>query len=305
MMASSCRICGSTRHQTVLSNYQAMGRSWDLIQCLSCGLVSTEPIPDDDILEGRYSQDYWAASDDRTTGAVYNIRMRGFARRLRKMVRSGDKALDVGAGNGAWVGLLNACGFEAVGIDPYAAGSAAGPVLKYALEDAPFEKTSFDLISFMHVLEHTRDPAVTLKTAHQLLKPGGLLVIEVPNIGSLGFTVFNKRWFPLDDIPSHINHFNRQSLIHSVRNCGTYTLILDGGFSLKDSPSILVNSLFPGLSPRRVRRRNDGRHPLYLKVIYLMAQATLLPAAMILARAGRGEIIRLVFKKYENGTKSP
>jgi hypothetical protein len=156
----------------------------------------------------------------------------------------------------------------------------------------------------MHVLEHTADPVGTLKIAHQMLKPGGLLVIEVPNIGSLGFTLFRKRWFPLDDIPSHINHFNRQSLLQAVRNCGEYDLIQDGGFSLKDSPSILANSVFPGLSPRQVRRRNAGRHPLYLKVIYLLVQAVILPAALFLAWTGRGEVVRLVLKKKDNGTNS-
>lgn len=292
-----CTVCGHTRNSTVLTDYPAAGRSWDLVQCRHCGLIRTYPMPDDKVLSDQYSDNYRAAGDDASTSMIYNLRMNGLARKLRKLTRSGDSALDVGAGNGAWTALLLSHGFDATGIDPYAEESSAPRILTCSLEDAPFENQSIDLITFMHVLEHLKDPVKSLGIAVSLLKPGGLLVVEVPNIESLGYVLFKKRWFPLDDIPSHISHFSRESLSYLVRQTGEFVPVMDSGFSLKDSPSILANTLFPGLCPRTVRKNHAGRHPLHLKIIYLLVQLALLPVAWIAARTGRGEVIRLVLKK--------
>jgi SAM-dependent methyltransferase len=297
MKKISCRVCGCTRQKIILKDYRALNRSWDLVKCLNCGLVSTEPLPDEEILAFKYTGDYWAASSDPAAAVMYNLRMKAFARRLCKALPHGCKALDVGAGNGLWVNLLKANGFDATGIDPYAPDTAKTAVFKCSLQKAPFEKKSFDLITFLHVLEHMENPADSLKEADRFLKPGGLLVIEVPNIESMGFRLFKTKWFPLEDIPSHINHFSKTSLLFTVKNAGNYSLIMDRGFSLKDSPSILVNTIFPDLSPRSVRNKYSGRHPACLKASYLLCQGLVLPFAWIVAKAGHGEVVRMVFKK--------
>jgi predicted SAM-dependent methyltransferase len=46
---------------------------------------------------------------------------------------------------------------------------------------AQFPPASVDRILISHVLEHLRDPYRTLKQAHDILKPGGVLEIRVPN----------------------------------------------------------------------------------------------------------------------------
>jgi SAM-dependent methyltransferase len=294
---TSCHLCGCSRQKTFLIDYRAIDRSWDLVKCLNCGLVRTDPLPDKDILALKYAGEYWVASGDPTAAVMYNLRMKAFARRLGKMLPHGSKAMDVGAGNGLWINLLKINGLEAIGIDPYAPDTVKRGVFKCSLQEAPFEKDSFDLITFLHVLEHMKYPADSIKKADQFLKPGGLLVIEVPNINSMGFTLFNKKWFPLEDIPSHINHFSKTSLMFTVKKAVNYSLIMDSCFSLKDSPSILVNTIFPNLSPRAVRNRYSGRHPFCLKALYLVCQTFVLPFSWIFAKAGYGEVVRMVFKK--------
>jgi len=212
MRKATCRICGYCGNQPpVLQDYRILGRTWDLVRCQYCGLVSTDPMPEDQVLALKYADNYWAAADDASAAMVYKLRMKGFARRLRRMVQTGDRALDVGAGTGLWVNVLRSSGFDAFGVDPYAVEIPGGFVFRCFLQEAPFSKKSFDLITYMHVLEHMKDPVGAIRVADRFLKPGGLLAIEVPNIDSLGFKLFKDRWFPLDDIPSHISPISATS----------------------------------------------------------------------------------------------
>jgi SAM-dependent methyltransferase len=53
------------------------------------------------------------------------------------------------------------------------------------LESAPFAEESFDVILFSHSLEHLFSLADTLAHARRLLKPEGMIVVTVPNVGSV------------------------------------------------------------------------------------------------------------------------
>ncbi len=60
---------------------------------------------------------------------------------------------------------------------------------------APTIPGSYDVISMMHYLEHTREPREEIQAAHDVLVPGGYLLIEVPNpISPLGKMV-GGNWY--------------------------------------------------------------------------------------------------------------
>jgi len=50
--------------------------------------------------------------------------------------------------------------------------------------DYPARDGVFDIIFFNHVIEHIRDDASALATAHRILAPGGLLILGTPNEGA-------------------------------------------------------------------------------------------------------------------------
>jgi hypothetical protein len=68
-------------------------------------------------------------------------------------------------------------------------------------------------------------------------------------------------------------------------------------FSHRHSPSSIVLSLFPSISPPRVRRKNSGRYPLPLMVLYLILQLAAYPFALLGSLMKRGEIIRMYVRK--------
>jgi SAM-dependent methyltransferase len=111
---------------------------------------------------------------------------------------------------------LRARGWEVHGTELSAvsasyARSLGIPVLQSAVEDAPFVDASFDVITMFHVLEHLTDPKRALFRLYRLLRPGGLLIVEVPNIGSWYARVFGDVWFHYD-VPRHLYHFSRDTL---------------------------------------------------------------------------------------------
>lgn len=111
--------------------------------------------------------------------------------RLRDVLRyktQGD-LLDVGCGMGDFCELAREAGFRVFGTefsDQYAevAKRMAGAEQMYVgrLQEIDFGGRLFDVISLWHVLEHLPDPLPTLLRLKGLLKPGGLISIEVPNV---------------------------------------------------------------------------------------------------------------------------
>ncbi|MFN4057482.1 MAG: class I SAM-dependent methyltransferase [Roseinatronobacter sp.] len=136
------------------------------------------------------------------------------------------RILEIGCGNGANLALLQSLGHNVTGIepDPAARRLALGRGLTIleghaeTLPDAVLAQT-FDLIMFMHVLEHCILPTRALEQARNLLSPGGRMVIEVPNSDCLGHAHFGALWFWLD-VPRHLNFFTPRALERMLADIG-------------------------------------------------------------------------------------
>ena len=60
--------------------------------------------------------------------------------------------------------------------------------------DMDLEDASFDVVTLWDVIEHTPDPTSVLEECRRVLKPGGLLVVNIPDIGSLVSSLMGRRW---------------------------------------------------------------------------------------------------------------
>ena len=79
------------------------------------------------------------------------------------------------------------------------------------LEECHFAEQYFDAVILWHVLEHLDHPQTTLALISRVLKPGGLLYLEVPNLTSLQSCTTGKNWFHLD-LEHHLYHFSPDGL---------------------------------------------------------------------------------------------
>lgn len=136
----------------------------------------------------------------------------------------GARVLDVGCGDGAFLEWARTAGWTGVGIDfdPSAVASAQSRGLDVrcgSIDSLRDEGASFDAITLSHVLEHVHDPANLLRQAGALLKPGGLLWIDTPNLASIGHAVFGASWLGLDP-PRHLILFTPSSLRALLEDVG-------------------------------------------------------------------------------------
>jgi 2-polyprenyl-3-methyl-5-hydroxy-6-metoxy-1,4-benzoquinol methylase len=140
----------------------------------------------------------------------------------------GARLLDVGCGEGAFLEWARAAGWEAVGVEPDPAAVAAArsrglTVHAGTVEALRSEASSFDVVTLSHVLEHVHDPRALLKSIRDLLKPGGLLWLDTPNITSVGCRLFGANWLGLDP-PRHLVLFNHPTLRSLLESLG-FTVI--------------------------------------------------------------------------------
>lgn len=136
------------------------------------------------------------------------------------------RILEVGCGDGSNLSVFKALGHEAVGVEPdtkarEVARNDGHLVYPGTAEALPAEVSNacFDAVVFMHVLEHCIDPFRAVKNAVDVIKPGGLLIAEVPNNGCLGSTRFGELWHWLD-VPRHLNFFTSDSLSNLILAAG-------------------------------------------------------------------------------------
>jgi SAM-dependent methyltransferase len=129
--------------------------------------------------------------------------------RIAKRLPRGARWLDVGCGSGTYMHRLRErFGIETFGVDiseaaVAAARSAGLEVFHGEVHNAPYAERSFDTVSGWWYLEHVSDPRAVVARMAAFLKPGGTLLIGVPNYASLNARLFRSRWYHLD-CPRHL-----------------------------------------------------------------------------------------------------
>lgn len=162
--------------------------------------------------------------------SVYEAELRGRARTARRHLAIVERyarrgrILDAGCASGLFLAGAADAGWEVTGIEPAealfqrarAALDGRGQVLPATLETAGLPEGYYDAITLWDVLEHVPDPLTVMKRCRALLKPGGHLFLNVPDLDSLAARLLGRRWPLL--LAEHLNYFNRESL----RWCGEH-----------------------------------------------------------------------------------
>ncbi len=189
-------------------------RMWGRLACDACGVATTDPWPSDESLSAAYGGAY-RPTGGRFSGpgdALLALTRGSLARRLDVIAPPGP-VLDVGAGSGGLVAAIARRGREALGLEREASGEA--------IRDATLTDLTGDwaAIVFWHSLEHLPEPGADLDRAIDLLAPGGVLTIAIPNADSLQARVFGDRWLALD-LPRHLTHVPASALTGRLRARG-------------------------------------------------------------------------------------
>jgi SAM-dependent methyltransferase len=128
----------------------------------------------------------------------------------------GQRLLDIGCGNGNFLVSASEAGWQVSGIEPDPKAATAArqrgvDVTVGTVDLLASESNCFDAITVSHVIEHVHEPKQLLQAVQRLLKPGGIVYIDTPNIQSHGAKLFRQNWRGLET-PRHLVLFNPASL---------------------------------------------------------------------------------------------
>lgn len=140
---------------------------------------------------------------------------------LRRFISAG-RLLEVGSSTGE---LLEEAGryFIATGIEADAASSRVARGRGLDCRTGPlagdaFEAASFDVAVLYHTIEHLPSPRATLVDLSRLIRPGGWLALETPNIATIWFHLLGARWRQF--IPDHRYFFTPETIERLCRETG-------------------------------------------------------------------------------------
>ncbi len=237
---NKCDICGSTNLEfvDVVHDYnKGFKGNFNLYKCKNCELMFLNPQPT--VEEGLkyYTSDYYQKLDEGTEiqRVIKNFRFSlqkfhsknqniskilfPFSQYVRgiKIIPNG-RYLDVGCGNGTFLYTMKRInpsgeyyGVEPGNFDEEDIKAHGLNVIRGTLEDAHYQDNYFDVITLNHVFEHVPNPSETIKELKRILKPGGILIIAVPNLNSLAYKIFGKFFYQLD-VPRHLFHYSDKNL---------------------------------------------------------------------------------------------
>lgn len=170
-----------------------------------------------------YYEELWERLPDELDPPHWELRRRF----LEREVRPGDRALDLGCGEGRFTALLDAAGARVVGIEVAEAALRRARRLHPALEfrltpvDGPLPAAdgAFDLVWASEVIEHVADTARWLSEVRRVLAPGGRLLLTTPSHGRLRVLIAGMERFsePLGD---HLHLYTRASLSELLEGFG-------------------------------------------------------------------------------------
>jgi len=272
---------------------------YSLVECQGCGLVRLSPRPTPEQIAGFYAKNYWYAGG-RMQELYRRIVLRDHVRFAAQALPGKGKVLDVGCGGGLFLRMMKERGYDVLGLDFSAEAARVAQeqhgvrVLVGDLTSSGIASSSCDLVTMYHVVEHLPDPALYLRAAGDLLRPGGALIVQVPDRDCWEASLLGIHWTGLD-VPRHLHVFRTSDLCRLVRSCG-FEVVREKHFSLRDHPAGLATGVAPSLDPVvRAIRKTDANPAtgLVKDLLYLGLTATALPFTLIEAMLGKGSSVTI------------
>ena len=193
-----------------------------LLHCAACDLIYASPVPDSDELASAYEA---AAFDSQLESVYASLTYASAIRPICTRLPDRLRALDIGAGDGAFCRELKALGFAAVtGLEPSSApldaadDSVKSHIVQAMFTSGMFSAETFTLVTCFQTIEHVSFPKALCEEAVRILKPGGALCIVAHNRRALSTRILGRS-SPIFDL-EHLQLFSPSSLRQLLESAG-------------------------------------------------------------------------------------
>src|SRR5215475_11586499 len=295
-----CDLCGATESDLVLTTPRLDG---PLVRCRECGLFyvvfpengdvgqtkvcPTSPVASEmaRLAERARELDLISPDVEASERPWRELAARERLDDLKRFIAKG-RFLEIGCSTGE---LLDAASssFTAMGVEADEGVSRAAAmrgldVFNGTLCDARFPEGHFDAAGMYHVIEHVPSPRRELRELRRIIKPGGWLVLETPNIATVWYRLLGARWRQF--IPDHIFFFTPRTI---TRLCES------GGFEVRE-----LRSVGKGLSLRLFINRLGRYHRPSANLLEAVSDPLRLSDLTI--RLKLGDVMRLYARRVED-----
>ena len=292
-----CLLCGADDFEVLYEAQYENAKDLDLVQkfrasgdellidqlvrCRRCGFQYVNPRLRGDLIFGSYAQ-----GEDPTYVSQVEARERTFDDALDHIeAAAGRKGrlLDIGTAAGAFVAAAARRGWDAEGCEPnkwlaeWGAAHYGIRIRQGSAFEQPYEPGTFDVVTLWDVIEHTLNPREMLERCASLVKPGGLLVVNYPDIDSWIARALGRRWLFLTSV--HLYYFDRHTIRRMLESTGFEVVAVRPHFQRLEVDYILFRGaiLSKGLSSasRAVARTlglSKRQMPYWLGQTFVMAK---------------------------------
>jgi SAM-dependent methyltransferase len=279
-LLEQCPICGHNGSDPYLKvkDYTVSEEEFQLVKCLSCDLVYTNPRPDQNSIGKYYKSTDYISHTNNSEGLINGLYQLARKRAIRTKLEFIDALapeprtlLDYGCGTGEFLAAAKGKNWICAGLEPDddARKLAIDNHLLNVdhpkhLKDLP--SGQFGAITLWHVLEHVHDLKETVDQLKRCLSSKGVLVIAVPNRTAREAEIYGPYWAAYD-VPRHLYHFSKKPMLRLMENAGFmcdsiqplffdpfYISLLSGGY--KNGSKNFITAIWHGMQTT-IKGRKD------------------------------------------------
>jgi SAM-dependent methyltransferase len=221
----ACPACGAREPLSF-----ELGGAHTLRRCSRCGTVhAPEYAPPEQVFTDGYLQGGGGQFGIDVRHPIFQEYLARVAHRRMRLIErytglKKARLLDVGCGTGEVLAAARGRGWRVVGVEPEASSAAVArdrglEIHTAMLADAGLPQASYDVVSAFHVLEHLPDSRAFLREISRWARPGGFVVVEVPNFASVQRRRRGRDWIHLRPM-EHLVHFTPDTLRAVLESSG-------------------------------------------------------------------------------------
>lgn len=185
-----CDICGEQKKIALLGRRQfhvptqrfIFEMEFEDSVCEECGFVFAARIPEENFLNDYYQSAHTAHSSQ--VKFVPDFQVTARLTLIKSLVPPNATIYELGANDGTFVDALNESGFAACGVDPLASHKNNAVTGDYVTANGRPSADTYDAVVSYYVLEHVTRPVSWLRSSVASLKPGGIIIVEVPDFAA-------------------------------------------------------------------------------------------------------------------------